>query len=107
MLPALLLARPQAQRAVCDRHVRVGWDDINAVRFDAHAIIDLLDRHVGGSGQQFSENAFARGVEVLHEDEGHTRVVRQMIEQLHEGLQTAGGSADADYEEALWRDWLN
>src|SRR5262245_8969281 len=107
MLPARLLARRQAQRAVCDRHVRVGWDDINAVWFDAHAMLDHLDRHVGGSGQQFSENAFARGVEVLHEDEGHARVVRQVIEQLREGLQTASGSADADYGEGLWRDWLN
>jgi len=44
---------------------------------------------------------------VLHEDEGHARVVRQVIEQLLEGLQTTGGSADADYGEGLWQDWLN
>jgi hypothetical protein len=44
---------------------------------------------------------------VLHEDEGHARVVRQVIEQLPEGLQTAGGSADADYGEGLWLDWLD
>src|SRR5262245_2190315 len=107
VLPARLLARRQAQRAFCDGHVRVGWDDINAVWFDAHTMLDFLDRHVGGFGQQFSENAFARGLEVLHEGEGHASVVRQMSEQLLEGLQTPGGSADADYGEGLRRYWLN
>src|SRR5262245_10347410 len=105
--PARFLARRQAQRAILDGHIRIARNDVNAVRFDAHAIFNLFDRHFGGFGQQFSEDAFALRVEVLHENEGHASIRRQMFEQLPEGLKTASGSADADYREGLRRYWLN
>ena len=36
------------------------------------------------------------GIKMLHEDEGHAGVLRQMIQQLRERFQSAGGRADAD-----------
>src|SRR5262245_18057130 len=107
VLAARRLARRQAQRAILDGHIRIARNDVNAVRFDAHAIFDLFDRHFSGFGQQFGEDAFALRVEVLHENKGYASIRRQVFEQLPEGLQASSGSADANYREGLWRDWLN
>src|SRR6185437_14303415 len=38
-------------------------------------------------------------IEMLHEDEGHAGIGRQILQQLRERLQAAGGCADADYGE--------
>ena len=38
-------------------------------------------------------------IEMLHEDEGHAGIGRQILQQLGERLQAAGGCADADYGE--------
>ena len=66
----------------------IGRDRKSLARFD--------DRHVGGPGQEIGQPALMAGVEVLHEHEGHPGLRRQTGQELGEGLEAPGGSADPD-----------
>jgi hypothetical protein len=63
---------------------------------DPKPLARLDDRHVGGAGQEISQPALVARIEVLHEHEGHPGARRQMGEELGEGLEAPGGSADPD-----------
>jgi len=62
--------------------------------------------HLGGAGQEIGQPALVVGIEVLHEHEGHTRVRRQMGEELGEGLEASRRSADPDDGERAFRPGL-
>ena len=79
-----------------DAETPVGRDDVNVVGLDAEIVGDLLDRHRGDAGEELREGAFVLGVEVLDKYEAQAGVGRQMLEQVGEGFQAAGGSADAN-----------
>ena len=64
----------QVKRAVQDRDILVGRNDIDAIRPDLHPVCGLLDDHRRGALQQFREHAGAVGVEVLDDDKGHAAV---------------------------------
>ena len=76
--------------------VRVGRDDVDVVRLDAHAVLGLADRHRRRLGQRLGEEARVRRIEVLDEHERHPGVGRERAEQLRERLEPAGRGADAD-----------
>ena len=86
----------QVQHPVQDGHVLVGRDHIDAVRLDPRAVLDLDDLHAGGALEQFGHDALVRRVQVLDDDKGHAAVLRHMPQKLLQGLQPAGGGADAD-----------
>jgi hypothetical protein len=46
-------------------------------------------------------------VEMLHQNETHTGIERQILEQFRERLQPAGGSANADDGKVIWRSALS
>jgi hypothetical protein len=56
----------------------------------------LNHRHGGGALQDFSEPAGVIGVEMLHQHKGHAAVGGGVPEELFQGFQTSGGSANAD-----------
>ncbi len=89
----------QAQGAVPQAHVPVGRDDVDVVRLDPHSVLDLLHRQQGVSCQDLGRQAFMVGVEVLDQDEGDPGVLGHPREQVFEGVQTSGRSADSHHRE--------
>ena len=53
--------------------------------------LHLRDRHLAFFGKQFRQMALVTRIEVLNQHECHAGIVRQMVEQCCERLQTAGG----------------
>src|SRR5512133_3154080 len=93
---AVLIAGMELKDAFSNREAGVGRNGVNVVGFDAEIIGDLLDRHRRHPSEELRKGALVLGVEVLDEHKPHASVGRQMLQQLREGLQPAGGSADAD-----------
>jgi hypothetical protein len=76
------------------------------IGFDRKPLARLDDRNLGGAGQEIGQPALVAGTEVLHEHEGHPGVRRQMDEELGEGLEAPGGSADPDDGKRAFPPWL-
>ena len=89
----------QVQYAVQNGHVLVGGNNINAVWFDPHAVFDLKNLHRGGTLEQFVHDTLVGRVQVLDNDKGHAAVFGNIPQELFEGLQPAGGGADAGNRE--------
>ena len=96
----------QLQRAIQERHVAIGRNDVGAVDLHPHAVADLEHLHAGVAPDQLDQNAFVVGRQVLHQHKGHTRlnVARHAREEGLERGQTTGRGANADNREAgrLW-----
>ena len=103
--------RAQVQLAVPDRQDMAGTDDVDMIRLDRHAILDLVHRHRGMPGEDLGHHAFAVRREVLDQDERHAAVRPHGVEKLGESFQAARGGADADDREGQTRlleiHWLN
>ena len=90
------LPRPNLQDAILDGQVGIGRNDIDVVGLGELLARDLAHRESGGPRQDVGQRAFPRRVEMLHQNEGHAGVGRQVLKQLREGLEAAGRRADAD-----------
>jgi hypothetical protein len=101
-----LSARGDLQHASGDRHGGVGGDDVDVIGHNPKPLARPDDRHVGGAGQEIGQPALVARIEVLHEHEGHPGARRQMGEELREGLEAPGGSADPDDGKGAFRPWL-
>ncbi len=88
--------RQELQVSVPDRHVHVGRDDVDVVGLDAHAVQRLGNRHRGRAGEEGRQDALVGRGQVLHEHKRRAGVRGQVLQQLPEGLEAAGGSADAN-----------
>jgi hypothetical protein len=69
------------------------------VALESHTVGGVLDRHRRVPGQQLDHHALMRRIEMLDQDEGHAAVGRQRVEEILEGLETAGRGADPDHRE--------
>jgi hypothetical protein len=56
----------------------------------------LENRHPRDLGEQLGQMVFARGVQMLDQDEGHAGLRRQPGEQLRKGFKPAGRRSDPD-----------
>ena len=88
----------QLQRAVQERHVAVGRDDVGAVGCYRHAVLDLEHLHAGIAADQVGEDALVVGGQVLDQHKGHAGfgVDRHAGEERLKGRQAAGRGTDAD-----------
>ena len=84
-------------------HVAVGRYDVDVVGRHGDLIHCLHHRHDGGPLQDFGEDAGVTGIEMRHQHKGQTAVWGHCAEELFEGLQAAGGSAQADDAELPFR----
>ena len=76
------------------------WNGLSDVaRLHAQAVGDGDDGDRRGPGQDLGQLALVLGVEVLDERERHAGVGGQLSQELAEGLEPAGGGADADDRE--------
>ncbi len=98
---APLLAWLQAQRTFGDRHAGIRGQDINVIGFDPHSVTDLGDRKFCSSCQQFRQDTFVGRVEVRHEYESHSGIHPEMLKQLSERFEPAGGCSDADHGKGI------
>ena len=57
---------------------------------------DLVHRQGSGPGQKLRERAVVSRIEMLHQHKAHSRVGRQILEQVRERLQTARGRANSN-----------
>ena len=76
-----------------------GGNHVDVVGLQPQAVGHGDDRHDRGPGQDFGELALVPGVEVLDQHECHAGVGGELSQKLAEGLEPAGGGADADDRE--------
>ena len=86
----------QVQHPVQNGKILVRRDDIRAVGTHASAIPDLGHGHAGGALEQFGHDPLVGRIEVLDDDERHAAGFRHVIQEMLQGLETAGRGADAD-----------
>ena len=88
----------QLQRAVQERHVAVGRDDVGAVGPQHDSVLDLEHLHAGVPADKFRKEALVVRGQVLHEHEGHPRIGFRghAGEEGLERRQSAGRRANAD-----------
>ena len=91
-----LVAGCEAQPVALEAQVEARRDHVGVVGFDGQAVSDLTDRQRRLVAEQFGQDALVGRGEVLHDDERHADVGGKVFEQLRDGLQAAGRSADAD-----------
>jgi hypothetical protein len=99
----------ELETALVEGHAGIGGDDVDAVGPNLHAVLDFMDRHGGGAGEDFAQQAGMFWGEVLDQDEGHACVLGQGLEQMAKGIQASGGGSDSDNrsdnrELAFWDD---
>jgi len=64
---------------------------------DFHAVPDFHHRHPGVPLEDFSQDAFVLGAQVLDDHEAHAAVRGHVGKKGFQGLQAAGGGADAHH----------
>ncbi len=104
VVPRLGQRRAQMQLAVFNRERVPRPNDVHVVRFDGHAVFNLVHGHSRVLLQNAGHQAFAVRRQVLNEHKRDARVVGHDFEELDEGFQSAGRCADADYRKRqTWR----
>src|SRR6266446_9238738 len=98
---ASLLARLQAQNTFGNCHAGIRRQNINVIRFDSHSVTDLSDRKFCSSCQQFRQDTFVGRVEVRYEHESHSGIDPEMLKQLSERFEPAGGCSNADHGKGI------
>ena len=83
----------QVEFFLCDNHVKVGRQNIDAVGFDRHVVLDLVHWHGCGARHQFGQLALVAWIQMKDHDERHPGVHRKMFQQIHHGFEAAGGSS--------------
>ena len=94
-------ARLKLQHALLDRQIPVPRNDIHVICLHRQVVRNLAHRKRRGARQNLCQRAFMLRIEMLHQHEPHTRVERQMLEQLRVRLQPTGGSSDAHNHDAI------
>ena len=95
MLARRGIAPSDVKQTVHQAQVSVGGDHIDMVRLHMHPLANLIYRHRGGPGEQWSQVAFVGGVKVLHQHERQAGVGGQGAEKLGDGFQPSCRDADA------------
>ena len=86
----------QPQPVALDRERAVRHDDVDVVRLDPHAVLDVAHGHGRAPREDLADVALPRGIQVKDEHECHAGVGRHGIEQCRGGLQAACRRAHAD-----------
>ncbi len=86
----------QAERALLDREIGSGGNDIDMFGLERHAVRGLLHLHPRMAGQQIDHHARMGRVEVLDQNERHAAAGRQRVKKLAGGVEAAGRRADPD-----------
>ena len=69
-----------------NRDITVRRDHVDRIRFNRQGFGGFANRHAGSARQNFGQLALMSRVKVLHQHERHTRVYRQGVQKLREGV---------------------
>ena len=69
---------------------------MNVIAFYRHAVGRLRDLHRSMRAQQIHQQAVVARIEVLHNQERHTVIRRQRVQQFLAGFESASRGADCD-----------
>ena len=89
----------KVERTVFNGQVSSRRDNIEVVALDRHPVCRLKDSHGRMTGQQIHHHAFVCGVEMLDQDEGHTAVGWQRVQEAPADVKTACGGANCHNRE--------
>lgn len=96
VVAAALAARRHVKQPPGQRQVGIRRNDVDMVRKDGHPLRRLHDGHARRPREQVAQPALVPGIEMLHEQECHPGVGREVREELGERFESARGRADAD-----------
>src|SRR5579859_2513073 len=94
MRQARLAARRELKHTVRERHALIRWNDEYAIGTHRHPLPRLGDLHAGRFRKQIGQFALVFWIEMLHQQERHPRVRRQLFQQCRESFQPARRSSD-------------
>ena len=101
--PVARIGRGQVQGPGPYRKIASRRDDIDRIGDDRAAFARRDDLHCGMFGQQFDQQALVRRVEMLDDDERHSRRCRQRAEQPRRRFQSARRRSDRDNDNVCGR----
>ena len=93
----------QLEVPIFDGDSCVRRNHVHVIRANLHAMHDFHDGNLRAPAEESAQHAFVARVEVLDEDERHSRIHREVRQEIGAGFQSAGGSADADDRSGLTR----
>lgn len=83
------------------RHVAIRRRDVDGIRFGQSAVLDIPHRHCRLASEQLGHHAAVGRREMLDDDVAKAELFRQIGQELAQGFQASGGSANADDERTL------
>ncbi|MFZ0661290.1 MAG: hypothetical protein WAM66_01235 [Acidobacteriaceae bacterium] len=86
------------QRPVHNGDICVGWNDVNAIRFDRPVIHRFVNRHPGRFGQNLGEQAVMLRIEMLNQNHGYAGLRGQSAKKLLQSFESARGGSHANHE---------
>jgi hypothetical protein len=92
----LPIALAEEQPAAGDDHLLLGWDQVDVVGLDQHAVLDEMDGEIGVTSEQLVHQALEVRREVLDDHEGHAAGQGHVVEERFERLEPSCRCADAD-----------
>ena len=100
-LPARLVELGDRQMMVGRTQLPVGRNNIDVARLHGREAGDLRHRHPRPGGENAGKFALARGIKMHNDNESRVDVVWETFEKHLQGVDAAGGGADANRREAL------
>ena len=91
--------RQQVQHSVQNGQILVGWNDVDPIRLDLQAILDLKNLHRRGPRKQLDQHALVRRVQVLNDHESHSALLGQVAQETLERFQTSSRGTNAGNRE--------
>ena len=80
--------------------ITLRWDDENPIGFDVQAFGDEFDRHRRETREDFMKEGCRRS-EMIDDNDRHTEIRWQMLEEACVGVETPGGATHADQRKIL------
>lgn len=96
VLSEFLGSRRELQVAVGEHEILPRGDDVDVIRLHRRVIGDLHHRHRRGPVQDLRQHAVIGGRQMLDDDEGHTHIGGERVEQRHDRFEAARRCADRD-----------
>ena len=96
----MLRHRLQLKRSITDMQVALLGDHEDPVGRDGQSFSDKAYRHSSVAQEDLGKQR-GHGSEMVHDNDGHTHVVRQVAEQSDIRVEPPDGTADADNREAV------
>jgi hypothetical protein len=86
----------KSQAAAPNRHIQASRGGVNMIRPQDSSLAGFGHRHLCVAREKFGREAARRGAQVLQDNEGEATIGTQMMEELHQRLESSRGSSYRD-----------